>query len=109
MNKIIPVLAVLLAASTAPALADGSGAVAGAGTGAVAGAIVGGPVGAAVGAGVGGIVGGAASDASKPNTVIIEQPAPQVIEETGTVRCSTTTVQRQTMDGSVTKQSTNCP
>lgn len=55
----------LMAALSAPALADEGGAVAGAATGAVAGAVVGGPVGAAVGAGVGGVVGGTASDASR--------------------------------------------
>jgi uncharacterized protein YcfJ len=111
MSKFIPALAILMAASAAPAFADGSGFVAGAGTGAVAGAVVGGPVGAAVGAGVGGIVGGAATDSKQPNTVVIEQPAPRVIEDnTGSVRCSTTTVERRNIDGDhVTTERTDCP
>ena len=108
------IAAALLAGSaiSGAARADGSGFVAGAGAGAVTGAIVGGPVGAAVGAGVGGIAGGVASDASKPNTVVIEQPPRRVIEEdvTGTVPCETTTTTRQNSYGDkTTTRSTNCP
>ncbi len=110
--RTITVATGLLLGAAGVSYADGDGFVAGAGAGAVTGAIVGGPVGAAVGAGVGGIAGGVASDAKKPNTVVIEQPQRRVIEEdvTGTVPCSSTTVQHQNEYGETsTTRRTDCP
>jgi phage tail tape-measure protein len=105
------VLSTIVIGATA-AQADGNGFVAGAGAGAVTGAIVGGPVGAAVGAGVGGIAGGAVSDSKQPNTVVIERPAPRVIEQdtTGSIDCSTTTIHERNNAGeSVATRTTECP
>jgi hypothetical protein len=113
MFKTITIATGLFLGAAGVSYADGDGFVAGAGAGAVTGAIVGGPVGAAVGAGVGGIAGGVASDAKKPNTVVIEQPPRRrVIEEdvTGTVPCSSTTVQHENAYGETsTTRRTDCP